>query len=124
MNQRPIIVRPVTTTLITFLGLAGLVVATAPFMGFIHPIGLTLLGLGCSFFLSVISAATEGDANRYCHKERRWAAQRHVNGFVFYIPVVIDDTPEPTLEPPEFAEIHFDRLIRGVVTPSFAARLS
>lgn len=55
MNQRPILVRPVTTTLITFFGLTGLVVTTAPFMGFIHPIGLTLLGLGCSLFLSVFT---------------------------------------------------------------------
>lgn len=55
MNQRPIIVRPVTTTLITFLGLAGLVVATAPILGFMHPVGLTLLGLGCSLLLSVFT---------------------------------------------------------------------
>lgn len=78
---------------------------------------------GCSFFLSVISRATEGDPTRFVHRERRWAAQRHVDGFVFYIPIVIDDTAQPALEPTEFAKIHFDHLPGGVVTSTFATRL-
>jgi hypothetical protein len=78
---------------------------------------------GCSFFLSVISRATEGDPTRFVHRERRWAAQRHVDGFVFYIPIVIDDTAQPTLEPEEFAKLHFDSLPGGVVTSAFATRL-
>lgn len=78
---------------------------------------------GCSFFLSVISRATEDDPTRFVHRERRWAAQRHVDGFVFYIPVVIDDTKQPALEPPEFAKIHFESLPGGVVPSAFAARL-
>jgi TIR domain/SIR2-like domain len=77
----------------------------------------------CSFFLSVISRATESDATRFVHTERRWAARRHIDGFVYYIPIVIDDTEEPALEPPEFAKIHFDRLRNGVVTPTFANKL-
>jgi hypothetical protein len=44
----------------------------------------------CSFFISLVSAATEGDRSRFVHKERQWAASRHVDGFVFYIPVVLD----------------------------------
>jgi hypothetical protein len=48
----------------------------------------------CSFFVSVISRATESDPTRFVHTERRWAAQRHVDGFVYYIPVIIDDTKE------------------------------
>ena len=53
----------------------------------------------CSFFVSVISRATESDPSRFVHTERSWAAQRHVNGFVYYIPIVIDDTEKPKLEP-------------------------
>jgi hypothetical protein len=77
----------------------------------------------CSFFLSVISRATDLDATRFVHVERRWAAQRHVDGFVYYIPVVIDETETPKLEPPEFGKIHYDRLPKGVVTAPFANRL-
>ena len=58
---------------------------------------------GCSFFISLISKATESDPSRFVHHERKWAAQRHVDGFVFYLPVIIDDTEKPTLEPPEFS---------------------
>lgn len=78
---------------------------------------------GCSFFLSVISRVTESDPKRFVHRERRWAAQRHVDGFVFYVPVVIDDTAQPAFEPEEFRKIHFDSLPGGVVTSAFATRL-
>jgi hypothetical protein len=77
----------------------------------------------CSFFVSVISRATESDPRRFVHIERSWAAQRHVDGFVYYIPVVIDDTEKPKLEPASFAKIHFDRLSNGIVTPAFANKL-
>ena len=78
----------------------------------------------CSFFLSVISQATEGNPARYVHRERRWAAQRHVEGFVFYVPVIIDDTAQPAAEPAEFARIQIERLPGGAVTGAFANRLS
>ena len=77
----------------------------------------------CSFFVSVISRATESDPTRFVHTERRWAAQRHVDGFVYYIPVIIDDTEEPRLEPANFSKIHFDRLPEGSVTPVFTHKL-
>jgi hypothetical protein len=77
----------------------------------------------CSFFVSVISRATEFDPTRFVHIERSWAAQRHVDGFVYYIPIVIDDTETPKLEPPSFAKIHFDRLPNGIVTSAFANKL-
>ena len=54
---------------------------------------------------------------------RRWAAQRHVDGFIYYIPIVIDDTVEPKLEPPSFAKTHFDRLPQGEVTAAFTDKL-
>jgi TIR domain len=77
----------------------------------------------CSFFVSVISRATESDSTRFVHTERSWAAQRHVDGFVYYIPIVIDDTEKPKLEPAPFAKIHFDRLPNGIVTSAFANKL-
>jgi hypothetical protein len=77
----------------------------------------------CSFFVSVISRATESDSTRFVHIERSWAAQRHVDGFVYYIPIVIDDTEKPKLEPASFAKIHFDRLANGTVTLAFANKL-
>jgi hypothetical protein len=77
----------------------------------------------CSFFVSVISRATESDPTRFVHTERRWAAQRHVDGFVYYIPVIIDDTKEPTLEPANFTKIHFDRLLDGSPTAAFTNKL-
>jgi hypothetical protein len=63
-----------------------------------------------SFFVSLISTFTEGDPNGYVHKERTWAAQRHVDGFVFYIPLVIDDLSDIRLEPTCFHKIHYHRL--------------
>jgi hypothetical protein len=65
----------------------------------------------CSFFISLISKATESDPSRYVHRERAWAAQRHVDGFVFYVPLVLDldaATP-PRLEPECFRQIHHER---------------
>jgi hypothetical protein len=64
----------------------------------------------CSFFISVISAATEADATRYVHKERAWAANRFQEGFVFYLPVVLAGTVDPKFEPPCFAKIHREQL--------------
>lgn len=78
---------------------------------------------GCSFFISLISKATESDPSRFVHRERKWAAQRHVDGFVFYLPVIIDDTKEPALEPPEFSKIHFDCFMGGRITSVFATQL-
>jgi hypothetical protein len=77
----------------------------------------------CSFFLSLISQSTETDPTRYVHKERAWAAKRHFDGFVFYIPVIVDDIPQPKEEPPEFAKIHFARIPGGAPAPEFVKYL-
>ncbi len=79
----------------------------------------------CSFFLSLISATTEGQAGRYFHKERTWAASRFQEGFVFYLPVVLDDTAcgGATLEPPCFGRIHRERAPGGEVTDTFVVRV-
>lgn len=75
------------------------------------------------YFIALISEATEKDPDRYVHQERAWAAQRHVDGFVFYIPVLIDDLKEVNQEPPVFDAIHRELLPQGRVTPGFAKRM-
>jgi hypothetical protein len=77
----------------------------------------------CSFFLSVISKATESDPARYVHQERRLAAERQMDGYVFYIPVIVDDTVQPKLEPTKFSKIHFQRLPGGKLVQPFASRV-
>lgn len=79
----------------------------------------------CSFFVSLISANTEADATRYVHKERAWAATRFQDGFVFYLPVVIDDTrsTDVKLEPACFAKIHRERFAGGEPSDDFIQRL-
>ncbi len=83
----------------------------------------------CSFFLSLISPATEADAarTRYVHKERDWAAARHMDGFVFYLPVVIHDPRPhgfaPQHEPPCFGKIHAHFLPGGQPTPEFIGKM-
>lgn len=75
-----------------------------------------------SFFLSIISRSTESDATRYVHKERAWAAQKHVDGFVFYLPLVIDDTAAVHLEPVCFASTDREYLSERSL-PGFVARV-
>jgi hypothetical protein len=79
----------------------------------------------CSFFISLISASSEADASRYVHKERAWAARRFQDGFVFYLPVVIDDTRsgDVKLEPACFAKIHRERFPGGEPSDAFIQRL-
>ena len=79
----------------------------------------------CSFFISLISANTEADVTRYVHKERAWAASRFQDGFVFYLPVVIDNTRsvDVKLEPACFTKIHRERFPGGAPTEEFIQRL-
>jgi len=76
-----------------------------------------------ALFLSLISSATEGSPDRFVHEERKWAAEVHVDGEIFYIPVLIDSTLTPLREPPVFAKLHRHALPDGQVTPDFAALL-
>jgi hypothetical protein len=59
------------------------------------------------------------------HKERAWAAGRFQDGFVFYLPVVIDDTrsADVKLEPACFAKIHRERFPGGEPTEEFIQRV-
>jgi hypothetical protein len=81
----------------------------------------------CGLFLSVISRSTEGRAESYFHKERRWAAKRaeHFSeNEVFYVPVAIDDVSLPlNREPRAFAKIEVEQLAGGAVPAAFAERL-
>jgi hypothetical protein len=76
-----------------------------------------------SLFLSLISKATERDDGRAVHDERKWAAEVHVQGEIFYIPVIIDDTESPKFEPPVFSYIHRNKLPGANITPEFATLL-
>ena len=76
-----------------------------------------------SFFISLISSQTESDPNRYVHQERAWAAQRHVDGFVYYIPVLIEPLAAVEHEPPQLTRIHRTLLQNGSVTADFARRM-
>ena len=76
-----------------------------------------------SLFLSLISKATESDDGRAVHDERKWAAEVHVQGEIFYIPIVIDDTESPRLEPDVFHYIHRHKLPGAKLTPDLAALL-
>jgi hypothetical protein len=76
-----------------------------------------------SFFIALISRATEADTSRYVHQERAWAAQRHVDGYVYYLPILIEDLLVVEHEPEIFARIHRDYLPGGKASPEFAQRL-
>lgn len=76
-----------------------------------------------SLFLSLISDATEENPDRFVHKERVWAAERHLEGLIFYIPVVLDGTTKPAREPSILSHIHRHQLPGGTVTMEFAALL-
>jgi len=71
----------------------------------------------CSFFISLISKTTELDpaGERYFHRERRWAAGRHVPGQTFYIPLIIEkidgDQQAPVCEPGIFSGVHFESIL-------------
>jgi CHASE2 domain-containing sensor protein len=79
----------------------------------------------CSFFISVISKATEASPpDRFVHKERRWAADRHVDGCEFYLPIVIDNVGSVMAEPQCFSKIHREYFSGGRPTRSFCKRLN
>lgn len=79
-----------------------------------------------SLFISLISRATESDVNRerFVHREREWAADEQMPGYVFYIPVIIDDTPAPPQREPEVLGTKFQSYeMRGGKLTGELARL-
>jgi hypothetical protein len=81
----------------------------------------------CSFFLPVISAATQRRHEAYFRREWSYAVDRARNiaeGAVFILPVCIDDTAEAdALVPEQFKSVHIVRLPGGEPPPEFLRRL-
>ncbi|HEY5891907.1 MAG TPA: toll/interleukin-1 receptor domain-containing protein [Chthoniobacterales bacterium] len=82
-----------------------------------------------SFFLSLISETTEADAERkrFVHRERDWAGSRHMDGFIYYLPIAIyTQVPEhwqPKAEPECFSRIHYHSLPNGQTGSDFVEYL-
>jgi hypothetical protein len=81
----------------------------------------------CSYFIPIVSAATERRLEAYFRREWSYALDRARNmaeGALFIIPVCIDDTNAGDAQIPEkFKALHFTRLPGGEVSPEFARRL-
>ncbi len=82
----------------------------------------------CSYFIPIVSAATQRRQEAYFRREWSYAIDRARNmadGAVFMLPVAIDATnAAEALVPDRFKALHFTHLQDGVVTPEFAQRLS
>jgi hypothetical protein len=81
----------------------------------------------CSYFIPIVSAATQRRLEGYFRREWSYAIDRARNiaeGAVFIMPVTIDDTNGGDAQVPEkFKAVHFTRLPGGEVTPEFARHL-
>ncbi|HEX7270585.1 MAG TPA: toll/interleukin-1 receptor domain-containing protein, partial [Casimicrobiaceae bacterium] len=81
----------------------------------------------CSFFVPVVSAATEGRLEAYFRREWSYALDRSRNiaeGALFILPVCVDGTDAGRAQVPDrFKALHFTRLPGGEVSPEFAHRL-
>ena len=81
----------------------------------------------CSVFISLISCHTEKSAG-YCHRERKWAADRDPDfgkDGSFYVPVTIDETKKGDLVKENLPgrSINVWALLKGATTPEFVARI-
>jgi hypothetical protein len=81
----------------------------------------------CSFFIPVISAATQRRMEGYFRREWSYAVDRTRNmaeGALFILPVCIDDTAEAdALVPDRFRNLHFTRAPGGEPGRDFVQRL-
>ncbi|MGH8801239.1 MAG: toll/interleukin-1 receptor domain-containing protein [Casimicrobiaceae bacterium] len=81
----------------------------------------------CSYFIPVVSAATERRLEGYFRREWSFALDRSRNfadGALFIVPVSIDDTdPIAAHVPDKFKALHITRLPAGEVTSEFAQHL-
>jgi hypothetical protein len=82
----------------------------------------------CSYFIPVVSAATQRRHEAYFRREWSYAIDRMRNmadGAVFVLPVTIDGTtPNDALVPDKFKAVHFTHLPAGRVSDEFARLLS
>jgi hypothetical protein len=81
----------------------------------------------CSYFLPIVSAATQRRTEAYFRREWSYALDRSRNmadGAVFILPVTIDDTSAAeAIVPDRFKALHFTALPGGRVPADFAQRL-
>ena len=81
----------------------------------------------CSYFIPIVSEATERRLEGYFRREWSYAIDRARNiaeGALFILPVCIDDTDAGRAQVPErFKALHFTQLPGGAVSPEFARRL-
>lgn len=81
----------------------------------------------CSYFIPVVSAATQRRLEAYFRREWSYAMDRVRNmadGALFILPVSIDaTTAAEALVPDKFKALHFTHLPGGQVPPEFAQRL-
>lgn len=81
----------------------------------------------CSYFIPIVSTATERRLEGYFRREWSYAIDRARNiaeGALFIMPVTVDDTNGGDAQVPDkFKAVHFTRLPGGEVTPEFARRL-
>jgi hypothetical protein len=82
----------------------------------------------CSYFIPIVSAATQRRQEAYFRREWSYALDRARNmadGALFVLPVTIDDTDAAAaLVPDRFKALHFTRLTGGEATPEFSQRLA
>jgi TIR domain-containing protein/SIR2-like protein len=82
----------------------------------------------CSYFIPVVSAATERRHEAYFRREWSYALDRARNmadAALFVLPVTVDDiNAGAALVPERFKALHFTRLQDGEVTAEFAERLA
>jgi hypothetical protein len=82
----------------------------------------------CSYFIPVVSAATQRRHEAYFRREWSYAIDRARNmadGAIFILPVTIDATnPDEAVVPDKFRALHFTQLPGGAVSEEFASRLS
>lgn len=82
----------------------------------------------CSYFIPVISAATQKRLEGYFRREWSYALDRARNmaeGALFILPLILDDTiPAEAHVPERFKELHFTQLPRGGMTAEFTHHLA
>ena len=81
----------------------------------------------CSYFIPIVSVATEHRLEGYFRREWSYAIDRARNiaeGAIFILPITIDDTNGGDAQVPDkFKAVHFTHLPGGEITPEFAQRL-
>jgi hypothetical protein len=81
----------------------------------------------CSYFIPVVSANTQRRHEAYFRREWNYAmdrARNMVDGAVFILPAIVDDTsPAQALVPDRFQALHFTPMPGGRVPAAFVQRL-